>query len=104
MTLALVQVGVFVRDQLVLTEAARAGAREAAVTTSGDEIRTAVERAAEALDVSAIDMTIERGGGRGSAVAVRLSYPDPVRIPLVGWLFPSAVELSAGATMRQEFE
>jgi Flp pilus assembly protein TadG len=33
MALALVQVGLIVKDQLVVEEAARAGAREAAVTT-----------------------------------------------------------------------
>jgi len=75
MALALVQVGLLVKDQLILAGAARAGAREGAVS---------------------------REGGAGSAVRVSMLYHAPVAVPFVGWLFPSSVDLSANATMRQE--
>jgi Flp pilus assembly protein TadG len=44
--LALVQVGVLARDSLVLTQASRAGAREAAVQPSPDAVEQAVRGAA----------------------------------------------------------
>ncbi len=102
-TLALVQVGVFVRDRLVLADAARAGAREAAVTDDAGRIRDAVDRAGAPLDTDRIDMKVERDGGRGEPVTVSLAYPDAPAIPAVRWLFPDTVNLEAKTTMRQEF-
>jgi Flp pilus assembly protein TadG len=102
-TLALVQVGLVVRDRLVLADAARAGAREAAVTDDAARIRDAVDRAAAALDAGGIEIQVERSGGRGTPVTVRLGYPDPASIPAVAWLFPATIHLEASTTMRQEF-
>ena len=101
--LGLVQVGLILRDQLVLVEAARAGAREASVTSADAAITSAVDRAASTLDPARIEMEIARIGGQGSPVTVKLAYDASPNIPLVSWLFPSAIHLSAGATMRQEF-
>lgn len=101
---AMVQVGLIVRDQLILVEAARAGAREAAVTDSDDEVRAAVERAAAGLAASRLDMTLDRdAGGQGTPVLVRLHYDDAVSIPMVAWLFPEVIELRSEATMRREY-
>jgi len=102
-TLALVQVGLVVRDRLVLADAARAGAREAAVTDDAGRVQDAVERAAAPLDTGRIELEVSRSGGRGSPVTVTVGYPDPPSIPAVAWLFPSAIHLSASTTMRQEF-
>jgi TadE-like protein len=102
-TLALVQVGLVVRDRLVLADAARAGAREAAVTDNSASIRDAVDRAAAPLATDRIEIHIERDGGRGSAVTVTLDYTDPPAIAEVAWLFPSSIHLEASTTMRQEF-
>ena len=101
--LGLVQVGLILRDQLVLVEAARAGAREASVTNADADVTTAVDRAASTLDPARIQVQIGRAGGQGSAVIVELAYDETPNIPFVGWLFPSSIHLSAGATMRQEF-
>jgi hypothetical protein len=101
--LGLVQLGLFLRDQLVLVEAARAGAREATVDGTDSGVRAAVDRAAAPLDTGRVRMSISRQGGQGDPVRIELSYPDPPAIGLVGWLFPSGVELHAEATMRQEF-
>ena len=46
LTLAVVQVGLLVRDDLVLVGAARAGAREAAVSADDGRVRDAVARSA----------------------------------------------------------
>lgn len=102
-TLALVQVGLVVRDRLVLADAARAGAREAAVTDDAGRIRDAVDRAAAPLVIDRIEVKVSRESGRGSAVTVTLGYADPPSIPAVAWLFPAAIHLSSTTTMRQEF-
>jgi Flp pilus assembly protein TadG len=102
-TLALVQVGLVVRDRLVLADAARAGAREAAVTDDAGAIRDAVDRAAAPLATDRVDVQVIRDGGRGTAVTVTLGYSDPPSIPAVAWLFPSTIHLTASTTMRQEF-
>lgn len=101
--LAVVQVGLFARDRLVLEQASRAGAREAAVTPDEEAIRRAVLAAAPGLDPGGIGVAVVRAGSAGDPVTVSLRYPDPVRVPFVGWLFPPTVELRAAATVRQEF-
>jgi Flp pilus assembly protein TadG len=104
MSLALVQVGLLVKDQLVVIGAARAGAREGAVTS--DDQRTAqaaLDTAlAGGLDDSLVTVKVSREGGTGTPVEVTVSYADPVVVPLVEWLFPSSVDLGASTTMRQE--
>jgi Flp pilus assembly protein TadG len=102
MALALVQVGLLVKDQVVVEEAARAGARQAAVTVDDLEVRDAAVAAAVSLDADALEVSVDRGGGAGAAVTVTVVYHAPVDIPLVSWLFPQSVDLTGAATMRQE--
>lgn len=101
--LALVQVGLLVRDRLLVESAVRSGARTAAVEPSDDAVRTAVLRAAPALDAGAVSLAVARPGTRGEAVTVTLTYVAAVRVPFVSWLFPSGVSMRAQATDRQEF-
>jgi Flp pilus assembly protein TadG len=103
MTLALVQVGVLVKDQLVVVESARAGAREASVSDD-DAARQAAVGAATSLDAARLDVAVERHGGAGAPVSVAVTYHAPIAIPIVAWLFPSTIDLSTTATMRQETE
>ena len=102
-TLGLVQAGLFVRDQLVLVEAARAGAREASVTADDGAVRAAVGRTAGVLADADLSVEVTRSGQQGQPVSVRVAYADQVVIPVVGWLFPASVDLSASATLRQEY-
>ena len=100
--LALLQVGLVVKDQLVLQGSAREGARQGAVSRDDSSVREAVLGAAATLETRHLEVAVQREGDAGTPVTVRLLYRAPVVIPLVRWLFPSAVELSAAATMRQE--
>ncbi len=100
---ALVQVGLLARDALVLSQAARAGAREAAVDADDAQVRRAVDQAAVDLDPALLDLRVLRGAGLGDAVTVEASYRAPVASVLTGWLLPADVVLRASATMRQEF-
>ena len=101
--LALVQVGVIARDALVLTQASRAGAREAAVQGSSEAVTDSVEAAAAGLDPERLSVDVTWSGARGSPVTVAVAYEAPVASLLAGWLFPGSVSLHASATMRQEF-
>ena len=101
--LAVVQVGVLGRDRLVLEQAARAGARIAAVDASETAVEDAVRAAASALDGERLTLSVEREGSRGSAVRVTVRYDAAMASLLAGWLLPVSVDLSTTATMRQEF-
>ncbi len=61
-TLAMVQVGLLVRDRLVVESAARAGARVAAVQDDGAAIQAAVTDAASSLDAGAVSVNTVRAG------------------------------------------
>jgi len=101
--LALVQVAVVGRDRLVLEQAARAGAREAAVDPDDSAARAAAVVEAIALDETRLSIAIERTGSLGAPVSVRVGYDVPIATPLAGWLIPSSVHLEAEVAMRQEF-
>ena len=103
LVLALVQVGLLVRDRLLVESAVRSGARTAAVEPGDDAVRAAVLRAAPALETGAISVVTARAGSLGDPVTVTLTYDAPIRVPFVSWLFPSGVTMRAEATDRQEF-
>ena len=101
--LALVQVGLLVRDRLVVESAARAGARAAAVQEDSGAINDAVVGSAHGLDPSGVTVSVARAGTRGDPVTVTVGYTSVVRVPLVSWLFGGTVAMRADATDRQEF-
>ena len=100
--LALLQVALFAKDQLILQEAARAGARQAAVSQDAGSVRAAVTAAAATLDLSRIGVAVDRAPASDGPVTVTVTYLAPIAVPIVRWLFPSQVRLTARATMRQE--
>lgn len=102
-TLALVQVGLLVRDRLLVESAARAGARAASLEADPNAIRRAAADAAPDLDAGAMRVGVARSGTQGDPVTVTVDYRSDVRVPLVGWLFGSGVSMRAQATDRQEF-
>ena len=102
LAMALLQLGLLAKDQMVVQEASRAGARQASVTLDDTSVDQAVDEAAAGLDPSLLSTSVQRGSGRGTPVIVRVRYEAPISLPIVGWLLPSAVALSAAATMRQE--
>lgn len=104
MGLVLVQLGLLAKDQLVVVEAARAGAREATVTLDDGAVREAVARASVGLSADHLSVSVLREGGAGTPVEVTVRYEDAPRLPMVGWLFPSSVTLTDAAVMRQEAE
>jgi hypothetical protein len=100
LTLLVVQVGLLVRDQVLVTEAARAAAREAAVSSGPGEGRRAAERSVR-LDHDRLEVDIGRRGAVGTPIRVTVRYRAPTDVPLVGPLLGD-VRLSDSATMRIE--
>ena len=103
LALALVQVGLLARDQLIVVQAARAGAREAAVQADEAAIRAVALSAGTGLDADGVTISIMRKGSVGDPVTVEIGYTESIRVPFVGWLFGDAVNFRASATDRQEF-
>jgi len=98
--LAVVQVGLVVRAQVLLTHAAREAARAAAVDPDPAAPVDAAHHATT-LDAGRMTVTATGRGARGSEVTVQLDYDEPTDVPLVGPLLGD-VALHAGATMRVE--
>ena len=98
--LAVVQLGLLVRDQILVVHAAREAVREAAVDPAADAPRRAA-LASSALTDSRLTVTSTGRGAVGTRVRVEVTYRAPTGVPLLG----AAVEnltLRASATMRVE--
>jgi hypothetical protein len=94
--LAVIQVGLVVRDQLGVVHAAREGARVASVHRDPHAAVRAVRRTLPGASVHV--------GARpaiGDDISVTVEYTSITSLPLVGALFPDP-ELHATATMRVE--
>ena len=98
--LAVVQVGLVVRDQIGVIHAAREAARTASLSEGEAAVRQA---AAGATSLAAGRMDVELSGRvvPGEFVTVRVEYRSPTDVPLVGVLVGDPV-LSAETTMRVE--
>jgi hypothetical protein len=94
--LAILQVGLVVRDQVAVVHAAREAARAASVDPDPSR---AVGAAKRVLADAQVDV-----GSRpkvGGPIAVEVRYHDRTDLPLVGPLFPD-LDLHARAVMRVE--
>jgi hypothetical protein len=103
--LLIVQVGIVVRDALALAQAAREGARAAAVSARDDDAKTAVARSAGPLDGARIVIEMSPPAGerrRGDAVTVRLAYDELLSIPVVSRIVSLHLPLRASATTQLE--
>jgi len=97
--LLVVQVGLVVRDQVLVVHAAREAARAASVGDPQDRITWAAQRSGP-LDASRLQVDVH-GDGAGQDVEVDLRYRSVTDLPLVGPLVPDVV-LHARAVMRRE--
>lgn len=98
--LAVVQVALVARDQVLVVHAARSGAREAAAGADPAAVRRA---AAEAGGLESGRLAVDsRTSGPGRDVVVtRVRFRVPTDVALVGPLVPDVV-LEATASMRSE--
>ena len=98
--LAIIQLGLVVRDEILTVHASREAARVGAV----DPDPEAPERAAAAssgLDPHRMSVSSSSRGGPGSTLSVTVHYSSPTEVPLVGAFLPD-VRLRAVAVIRVE--
>jgi len=101
LALAVVQVGVVVRDRLLVSHVGREAARAAAVEPTA-EAATAAARQATSLASDRLAVIV--GGGSiapGDRLMVTVRYQAPTTVPLVGLLVPD-VMMEATVTVRVE--
>lgn len=100
--LAVVQVTLIARDQVLVVHAAREAAREAAVDPRPASVRLAARRAGGfGLKIERLGTESSQTGGAPVIVTVRVVYRAPTDVPLIGPLLPD-VDLRAKAAMRRE--
>ena len=100
LVLAVVQIGLVARDQLLLIHAAREAARAAAVDPTLDGASSAA-RAAGGLQPDRLDVVLGPARAPGERLVVAVTYTAPTDVPLVGLLVPD-VELRSEVTVRVE--
>lgn len=98
--LAVVQLGLLVRDQILVVHAAREAAREAAVDPAADAPRRAA-LASSTLSDGRLTVTTTGRGAAGSRVRVEVAYRASTGVPLLGAAMGD-LTLRASATMRVE--
>ncbi len=98
--LTVAQLGLLVRDQILVVHAAREAARQAAVDPAADAPRKAAV-ASSSLNDSRLTVTTTGRGAPGSRVRVEVAYRTPSAMPLVGAAVGD-LTLRASATMRVE--
>ena len=96
--LGVVETAVVARSELQLIQAAREGARQAAVTTDMARAVAAVRASLGPL-ASRARISVSRPSGIGERATVRVRVPHRIAAPLFGGF---TVELDASATMRTE--
>jgi TadE-like protein len=94
--LAILQVGLVVRDQIAVVHAAREAARAASVDRDPDRAVGAARRVLARADVH-----VGPRPAVGQSITVDVSYHDRTDVPVVGVLFPD-LDLHARAVMRVE--
>ncbi len=101
----IIEFGRVFHGYLVVTQAAREGARVGVVGGTDEEIGATVEGVAASLDASRLEINIDPPEGmrvRGDALCVEVNYSVPLVVPLIAELVPNPFPLRAAATMRVE--
>jgi Flp pilus assembly protein TadG len=98
--LAVVQVSLLVRDQILVTHAAREAARQAAVDPSPQAARQAALHGAP-LEEGRVEVTLSGSRRTGERIEAMVAYRAPTAVPLVGPLAPDPI-LRARASMKVE--
>ena len=98
--LGVVQIGLLVRAEVLVTHAAREAARAAAVDADPDAATHAATNSSS-LDAARMKIDVRGRDGPGSRVQVEVTYTAPTDVPLIGPLLGD-VTLQATATMRVE--
>ena len=99
--LLLVQVGVLVRDQVLVIHAAREGKRAAAVTGASADAAEKAALAVVGLPLRTTDVITTPPGPKHDLVQVQVHYTDSTDIPIIGRLLGD-VQVTGTVSMRME--
>jgi Flp pilus assembly protein TadG len=101
---ALLQTGLAVRSRILVSQAAREGARQATTTNSSGEIRRAATQGAGGLNGEGLEVTCSapEGWQSGHPVTVIVSYNMPCVFPGLAVAWPDSLRIAESATMRLE--
>ena len=94
------QAGLIVRDQVLVTHSAREGARVAAVEADADAAAEAT-RSAAGLDAGRLTVEVEGSLASGERVRIEVIYRSPIVVPLLNTLVDD-IDLTAAVTIRVE--
>lgn len=95
--------GIVLNQYLVVTEAAREGARSAAVGNSDSDSIAAARVAAATIDQGQLQVTVTPAAKiSGSPVTVTVSNPVTIVTPLISAFFPANFQVQGVAIMRVE--
>jgi Flp pilus assembly protein TadG len=103
--MGIIDFGMMFNNYLVVSNASREGARNAAVGATDSEITAIVRTVSATLDVSRITTEISPGESlrkKGDEVVVTVKYEYNLLTPVIGSLLPGPLELTGTAVMRLE--
>ncbi|HEX3031513.1 MAG TPA: TadE/TadG family type IV pilus assembly protein [Bacillota bacterium] len=101
----IVEFGRIFNTYLVVTNAAREGARAAVVGAVDTSIRDTVENAGSILDADRLTITISPDAAyrsRGTPLQVTVTYPVTIYAPVISNIIGSTYSVNGSATMRME--
>lgn len=104
--LALIQTGIIAHGQIMVTQVAREGARQATTAESNGEIERAARQSAAGLRQGSLNISYSapKGWKVGEPVTVIAQYDVPVVFPAIKGIFGAATVVQASTTMRIEKE
>ena len=101
----IIEFGIIFSDNLIISQAAREGARVGVVGGSDEEIVNTVEHIAGTLDQNHLQIAISPPEGertRGNSLKVEVRYSVQIMTPFMAEIIPNPYPLSAAVTMRVE--
>jgi len=104
MLFGIVEFGRIFNAYLVVSQAAREGARVAALGGTDEEITQAVSNAAGIFDAEDLDIQIDPEGSRerGEAATISVFYNVDIIAPVISSIVPDPYQVSATMVMRVE--
>ncbi len=101
----IIDFGLLFNSYLVVSNASREGARQAAVGKTDTQIRSAAANAAASLDSDRLEILItpgEAARNTGNSVTVTVSYGYSMITPVIAAFFPDNFDIETSTTMRCE--
>lgn len=101
----IIDFGLLFNNYLIISNAAREGARLAAVGAEDSDIDTRISNLTSTLNQAEITVEVNPSEGlrrSGSDVQISISYNNELVTPIISSILPNPVRLNASATMRME--